>query len=143
MGAVTRSGGSLSFRVHRRGSRQRESGFTLIEVLVSLVLAAITMIGVMALYRAQTNASSFSRRSTEATALAEDQLEKLRLETGIRPVTVGTFDETGKAVVGGTFTRTFQVTQPTSTHFDMTVRVEWSDEGLTKSVTLTGKRNAL
>jgi prepilin-type N-terminal cleavage/methylation domain-containing protein len=137
----------LSVRVHRKGSH--ESGFTLIEVLVSLVLAAITMIGVMALYRAQSNASSFSRRSTEATALAEDQLERLRLSTG-----TGTgsniFDEAGKVTAGaviapfdpGTFHRQFAVTQSPAGEFNITVIVTWTDEGLKKSVQLTGKRNA-
>jgi prepilin-type N-terminal cleavage/methylation domain-containing protein len=137
----------LSVRVHRRDSR--ESGFTLIEVLVSLVLAAITMIGVMALYRAQTNASSFSRRSTEATALAEDQLERLRLSTGTGSGS-NIFDESGKATAGavsspfdpGTFHRFFNVTQPTGTYFDISVTVTWTDEGNDKKVVLTGKRNA-
>ena len=44
-----------------RKPKAKQAGFTLMEVLVSLVLGAIAMIGVIALYRASTNASSFSR----------------------------------------------------------------------------------
>ena len=60
--------------------RSGQGGFTLMEVLISLVLGAIAMIGVIALYRASTNASSYSRRSTEAAVLAQDKLERLRTE---------------------------------------------------------------
>lgn len=124
---------------------RNQAGFTLIEVLVSLVLGGIAMIGVIALYRAQTNASSFSRRSTEASVLAEDQLEKLRTQAaaiGSNAPGVAV-DERGKAIAGGTFNRFFDVTQPggAGTFFHMKVVVSWSEEGRTKSVTVVGRRN--
>lgn len=117
----------------------------MVEVLVALVLAAIAMIGVIALYRAQTNASSFSRRSTEATMLAEDQLERLRLNVGVSAGS-GFFDEAGRTVAGpltgGIFHRQFTATQPTGTYFDLSVTITWIDEGLNKTLTVTGRRNA-
>jgi len=122
-----------------RKRKRKHGGFTLIEVLVSLVLGAIAMIGVIALYRAQINASSFSRRATEASVLAEDQLERLRTATGTSAGST-VIDETGKAVAGGTFTRTFLVTDP-GTYFDMSVTVSWVEEGRTKAVTMVGRRN--
>lgn len=128
--------------MRRRKPGQR--GFTLMEVLVSLVLGAIAMIGVIALYRASTNASSFSRRSTEASVLAQDKLERLRTEipiVGASQVEAGKLDETGKVVVGAPFTRTWDVaTGGGGQYFDITVTVEWDDEGTTKRVIVRGRR---
>ncbi len=120
--------------------KREQGGFTLIEVLVSLVLGAIAMIGVMALYRTQTNASSFSRRSTEATMLAEDQLERIRTQVSTGSATTSSLDETGKVVTGGVFTRTFDVTAGVN-YDDVKVTVTWQEEGAPKSVTLFGRRN--
>jgi Tfp pilus assembly protein PilV len=123
--------------------RRSERGFTMVEVLVALVLSMIAMVGVIALYRSQSAASSFSRRNTEATILAEDQMERLRATGGAGSGTVANLDERGVVVTGGPFTRFFEVTNPTATSFydDILVRVSWIEEGLTKSVSLRGKRN--
>jgi len=126
----------VSVRVRRR--QRRQAGFTLVEVLVSLILSTIAMIGVIALYRAQTTASSFSRRSTEATVLAEDQMERLRTQVGLTTGTDVNIDETGKP--GGVFTRQYDVTNG-GTFFDMVVKVTWTEEGNLKTVTLRGRRN--
>lgn len=126
----------------RRKKRPPQGGFTLMEVLISLVLGAIAMIGVIALYRASTNASSFSRRSTEAAVLAQDKMERLRTElptAGSNQVEAGNLDETGKVVVGAPFTRTWDVTNA-GQYFDITVRVGWTDEGVGKTVTVRGRR---
>jgi prepilin-type N-terminal cleavage/methylation domain-containing protein len=131
-----------------RRRRQQQAGFTLIEVLISLILAAIAMIGVIALYRAQTNASSFSRRNTEATMLAERQLETVRTETGgAASVTTKVVDETGTTIVGGVFTVTTTITPvvigviPNIIGYDeITVAVSWDEDGGTKTVTLIGRR---
>ncbi len=124
----------------RKRSRSRaQGGFTLVEVLVSLVLSMIAMVGVIALYRSQTNASSFSRRNTEATMLAEDQLEKLRTQNALGSATTTNLDETGKT--GGPFTRFHDVTVGTASYDEIKVTVSWTEEGSNKSVTLLGRRN--
>lgn len=113
----------------------------MVEVLVALVLSAIAMVGVIALYRASTNASSFSRRNTEATVLAQGKLEQVRTTTGALALTTETtLDETGKSVTGGPFTRRTTVTA-NGTFFDILVEVDWTDEGTTRTVTLRGRRN--
>ena len=128
----------------RRTKKPTQGGFTLMEVLVSLVLGAIAMIGVIALYRASTNASSFSRRSTEASVLAQDKLERLRTEipiVGAAQVEAGTLDETGKVVVGAPFTRTWDVAiGGAGQYFDIAVEVSWLDEDVTKRVIVRGRR---
>ena len=127
---------------HPKGSpdsARAQSGFTLVEVLVSLILSMIAMVGVIALYRSQTNASSFSRRNTEATMLAEDQLEKLRTQNSLGSATTTNLDETGKT--GGPFTRSHEVTLGTATYDEIKVSVTWKEEGVDKTVTLLGRRN--
>ncbi len=124
--------------------RRQQGGFTLVEVLVSLVLSMIAMVGVIALYRTQTNSSSFSRHNTEATMIAEDQLERLRTQNTITTGTVASLDETGKVVAGGIFTRTFTVVAgvgPGLSYDELTVTVSWFEEGNPKTVTLIGRRN--
>lgn len=127
-----------------KAKRPKQGGFTLMEVLVSLVLGAIAMIGVIALYRASTNASSFSRRSTEASILAQDKLERLRTEVptvGAAQTEAGTLDETGKVVVGAPFTRKWDVaTGGAGQYFDIAVEVSWLDEDVTKKVIVRGRR---
>jgi prepilin-type N-terminal cleavage/methylation domain-containing protein len=129
----------------RRRKRNGQSGFTLVEILVSLVLATIAMIGVIALYRAQTSASSFSRRTTEATILAEDKLERLRTATLAAQAATAEplMDETGLANAAGPFTRTTTitaVTPGTEALWHLKVVVSWTEEGITKSVTVNGRR---
>ncbi len=61
-----------------RCGEARERGFTLVEVMVSILLTVIAVIGIMGLYRVQTRATGYSRHTTEATVLGEDRVERLR-----------------------------------------------------------------
>jgi prepilin-type N-terminal cleavage/methylation domain-containing protein len=132
----------------RRRRKREQGGFTLVEVLISLILAAIAMIGVIALYRAQTNASSFSRRNTEATMIAERQLETTRTAAGGTASTTTTVvDETGTLLVGGPFSVTTTIAPivigvaPNLIGYDeITVAVTWVEDGGNKTVTLIGRR---
>ncbi len=121
--------------------KRKQGGFTLIEVLISLVLGAIAMIGVIALYRASTNASSFSRRGTEAAILAQDKLERLRTETATTGSDPTPIDELGQSAVAGPFTRTWTVTPATPTYVDVSVNVQWDDDGNTRNFTVRGRRS--
>jgi type IV pilus assembly protein PilV len=113
--------------------RSRERGFTLIEIMVSMVLAAIAIVGILGLYMTQTKAAGFSRHSTEASVLAQDMIEKLRT-TGAASNQSGTnagINERG--LTGGIFTRTW--TEALSTFATITVTVTWSDDGATHTLT--------
>lgn len=129
--------------VNRR--RRKQAGFTLIEVMVAIVLAAIAASGIIGLYMAVTRGSSYSRHATEASILAEDQMEKLR--SGPVPVT-GTFtdprnplDEKGvRSPANGLFVRSWKVAAQAG-YADLEVTVAWTEDGVPRTVIVHSKRN--
>jgi Tfp pilus assembly protein PilV len=124
--------------------RRPEAGFTMIEVMVAMLLTAIAIIGILALFMTQTKASGYSRHTTEATTLAEDKIEKLRT-MGAAAATTGTdtlVDEKGSNAGTGIYTRTWTETVNTAAGYaDIVTRVQWTEDGITKQVTLRGRRN--
>jgi prepilin-type N-terminal cleavage/methylation domain-containing protein len=127
-------------------TRDSQAGFTMIEVMVAMLLTAIAIIGILGLFMAQTKASSFSRHSTEATALCEDKLEKLRTLTAASPGINGTettLDE--KGVIGaGIYTRTWSYTAQVN-YVDIVCTASWTEDegagaGSGKAVTLRDRR---
>jgi prepilin-type N-terminal cleavage/methylation domain-containing protein len=62
----------------RLGKSSSSSGFSLIEVLISMGLLTIVSLGVAQLFAAATNANKVARGQTSATTLAEQKMEQLR-----------------------------------------------------------------
>ena len=126
------------------GRNRQQAGFTLVEVLVSIVLSAIAVIGIIALYRVQTAASAFSRRATEATIIAEDQLERLRTQPAPVIAQAQAFEnvnEQGKVIATGFFRRAWTNTPVAATNYvDIVVTVEWTEDN-TRQVVVRGRRN--
>lgn len=121
--------------------RKREGGFTLIEVMIAMVLTAIAIMGIIALYVTETKASGFSRHSTEASVLAQDRLEKLRL-LGSPPTTIVLTSEPNlneRAGTGGIYTRKYSVTVGVN-YADLYCEVDWSDDGIAHQVVMRGRR---
>ena len=124
-------------------SRRPEAGFTMVEVLVSILLTAIATTGILALYLVETRASGFSRHQTEATVLAQDKMESLRTAAAPGVTTTTTeagLNEKGKVVSGGLYTRS-ATTTPVTSYADVSVTVSWTEDGLAKQVVLRSKRN--
>lgn len=122
----------------RAGNRgRRDAGFTLIEVLVALLVTAIAIVGILGMYISQTQASSYSRHSGEASVLAADGLEKLRTMNPPVSSTLTNVTETGAP--GGIFTRTSVVTG-TGSPYSLEVNVTWLEGGATRTVKVWGKR---
>jgi prepilin-type N-terminal cleavage/methylation domain-containing protein len=123
--------------------QQSQQGFTLIEVMISILLASLLVIGAVALFRIETRASSFSRRETEAVVLAQDKLEELR--TIAQPTGAGTgadpgaINEMGVVVTGGMYTRTWTIGVSNDV-YDIVVTVEWDDGDSTRQVVVRGRR---
>jgi prepilin-type N-terminal cleavage/methylation domain-containing protein len=126
---------------HGVDRRRDERGFTLIEVMIAILLSAITALGMIGLFRAQARAGAFSRRETEAAVLAEDRLEVLRtkaVSTVASTTTETNLTEAGLVVTSptpGPYTRT-SVVSINGTQVDIAVTVSWDDGRQTKSVTV-------
>jgi len=131
-------------------------GFTLVEVMIAIVLTAISIIGIVGLYLSQARASGYSRHTTEASTLAEDQLEQLfRIPAPCVPACVGAgndggvIDAEGRTGTGGSFTRSWTMTTTTATQtfWDILITVTWyeAEDDTTKppihQVVLRGRRN--
>jgi len=127
----------------RRAAVRGQAGFTMIEVMIAIVLTAIGTSGVVALFMVETRASSFSRHSTEAGILAQDEIELLR--TALAPAQTSTGIQTGlneKGIAGtaGLFTRSWSVT-PTTSYDDVVVTVAWTEDGTPRTIVLRSRRN--
>ena len=124
--------------------RKPEGGFTLIEVMIAVLLTALTVIGVLGLFRVETRAASVSRRETEAAVFAQDKLEELRTEAA--PTVDSTGSDNPKDQLSGSttfWTRTWSITvdplDPAVYKLDVTV--SWDDNGIPRSVTLHARRS--
>ena len=117
-------------------------GFSLIEVLISLVILAIGLLAIAGMQVTSIRGNSFSNNLTQATILAQDRLEQMKnlpyasLSSGQDTVTVSGFTFTRQynvdsAVLGGSSTMTM-----------ITVTVSWTDTS-THSVSLNTIRAEL
>lgn len=105
----------------------------MIEVMVALLLTAIAASGIIGLFMVQTRSSGYSRHATEATVLAQDEMERVRATTqnfGSGTGSGGTasnLNELGQS--GGIFTRTWTVSKTAGKHLDIVVSVSWNEDG--------------
>lgn len=111
----------------------------MIEVMIAVLLTAIATIGIVGLYTIESRASTFSRRTSEATILAQDQMERLRT-TPLVDGTTANLDALGRVVAGAPYTRSWTTVAGT-TFSNLLVIVSWDDNGVTKSVRLRSRRN--
>jgi len=69
---------SASFLANRAAPRRFASGMTLVEVLVSLIVISVGLLGVAALQITSLRSSQASFLRTQATALADDIIDRMR-----------------------------------------------------------------
>lgn len=127
-----------------RATSGSQDGFTLVEVMISILLVMIAIIGVIGLYRVQTRSSSNSRHVTEATTLANDKLEQLRTVVGDPSALCGAAENNINelAVATGIFTRTCtSALDGSGNWYNLFVKVTWTEENdTTKNATVRGRR---
>jgi type IV pilus assembly protein PilV len=150
--------------IERRTQRSREGGFTLIEVLITMVLLSVALLGLMTLQIATMRNVTGSRRANAAVNLAQSVVERYQSESfaNLPPDTDGAWitvlnenmaDMVGVGVDGestGPFTVDL-LAEDVGTERLLTVRVSWLDVApsgrtgssakyATKSVTLSFRR---
>jgi Tfp pilus assembly protein PilV len=114
----------------------------MIEVMVAVLLTAIATTGIVGLYVVNTRASGFSRHTTEASVLAQDQMERLRTNGAVSGAPLIGVDESGRP--GPCPSCIFDVSYVVSVgtaYADISVTVTWQEDGVTRTVTVLGRRN--
>jgi len=110
----------------------KSNGFTLIEILISIVILSISLLALAGLMATTTRNTSFGGHITEAATYAQDQLEKLRVTSwgSIANNWVDTSGAGTKTYLSGiTYTRTLNVvSNANDTLKTITITISWTDQ---------------
>jgi type IV pilus modification protein PilV len=115
-----------------------QSGFTVIEVMVSMAIFSAAILGLAASATTVMRANQTSYSYTIATNLAQDKLEELKAN----PATLASGGPDYPTALGMTFTRTWTVSPPTVTlnASQIDVQVSWTDY-TSRSITISSAVN--
>ena len=106
-----------------------KKGYSLIEVLISLVIMSITILGLTGLMVQTTNNNSFGCHITEAATFAQDQLENLRVSPWANVVTG---NDVRQGSTGINYSRSWVVVPngapPNDTIREITITITWTDK---------------
>jgi prepilin-type N-terminal cleavage/methylation domain-containing protein len=116
---VTHSGG-MKLDLHKK-----TKGFTLIEVLITLIILAISLLALASLMAATTKSNAYGGYITEATTFAQDRLEQLRA-TRWDSIGLGTFNDLVTGSTGINYARNWNVVQNGNLR-TVTVTINWMD----------------
>jgi type IV pilus modification protein PilV len=107
-------------------ARQSDDGFTLIEVLVAMAIAAIGFLGLAATHVTAVRATAVGRNVSIATGIASRQIESMRRVSYAEVATAAAVSE---SVGSMPFTRTATVAAaPGGTSKKVTMLVQWNDQ---------------
>ncbi|MDI6762088.1 MAG: prepilin-type N-terminal cleavage/methylation domain-containing protein [Thermodesulfobacteriota bacterium] len=111
-------------------------GFTLIEVLVALVILAVSLLALAGMMTTTTKNNAFGGNLTEAATLAQDRLEELRVTDWDNIVN----GSNASSIRGLNYNRTWTVVlgpssppSPNDNEKRVTVTVDWND-GMARSI---------
>ncbi len=124
----------------RRPARRR--GFTLLEMLVTLVITTVGLTGLLSLHVVLTKGNELSARSGEAVAIAQRTLEEYRnrkalallTEFSVVDLPIDATLDTVAGRAGTTFARRLivqQLTTASNSLIRLRVVVSWTDDGAT------------
>jgi len=103
----------------------RSKGFSMVEVLIALLILAVSLLALAGLMVTTTKNSSFGGHMTEASTFAQDKLEQLRVSPWAG-ITTG--NDTALGSTGITYTRNWTVTQNTDgTQRWVSITLTWTD----------------
>jgi prepilin-type N-terminal cleavage/methylation domain-containing protein len=116
-------------------SLSKNRGFTLTEVLIGLIILAVSVLAIAGMQIASITGNAFSQNLTQASILAQNRMEFLR---GLDFATNAIFQANGSYsdVTDGIFQGNYQVTR-TGGYATITYTVTWAEKGTTRSVTFS------
>jgi len=113
----------------KTGTKRTEAGFTLIEVMVSMIILSIGVLGLAPLMAVSVTGNSFSNEATRANVIAQDQIEELK-----NAVSFGACPIVDTATVDGHYHYSARVddtgsdgTVPAGV-YKIFIRVTWTDQ---------------
>lgn len=120
---------------------QRDSGFTLIEVMVSLLVSSVILLGLAGMLLTTIKTNRVSEERILAATFASTILEKIRVNTRNIPAytqTNANNDALAILPAGSRFTPTVSVTPATLIQGigQVTVNIAWVDSSNTRNVTI-------
>jgi type IV pilus assembly protein PilV len=104
---------------------KKSKGFSLIEVLIAIVILSIALLALSGLMVYTTKSNSFGGHMTEATTLAQDKLEQLRV-TSWGGLLSGEYQDKVTTATGIEYTRVWKITNATDNLRNITVIVTWN-----------------
>ncbi len=116
---------------------KQESGFTLIEVLMAILILTLGILAYGKTSAKVMGTNNLSKKESIAVTLAQDRIEEFK-NTGCCSVGSGTetVDVEGNASAPYTqYTRSWEITSPSESLYDLSVTVSWKDMA-SRSVTL-------
>lgn len=118
--------------------RKNDKGFTLIEVMISMVILAVGVLGLAPLMVLSIYSNTYSQDLTQATAFAQDRIEQLK-NSGNFPYMP--YEEPAAAVNGSIYNRTVRVDNTATDGsvpagvYRIKVTISWTDKkGVARAV---------
>ena len=115
-------------RISLKSIRVKSKGFTLIEVLISLVILSISLLALAALMGTTTRNTSSGGHLTEATTFAQDKLEELMITPWVQILPNSMNTDTRVGATGITYTRNWANIVQNGDLKTITVAVTWNDQ---------------
>lgn len=136
--------------------KKKDAGFTLIEMMIALTVLLIGMLGIAAMLVTSIDANENNKRATEATYLAEQQLDIFRgTPYSAIPLAMSSTDTANNTYINVEGNKTPNESEPccytrwwvvnensTQTLKDITVYVKWSYKGQSHQVVLASEKSA-
>lgn len=107
------------------GLQKHSKGFTLIEVLITLIILSISLLALAGLMATTTRSNSYGGHITEATTFAQDRMEQLRA-TRWQDIPVGTGSDLISGSTGISYARAWNVVQNGNLR-TVTITINWLD----------------
>lgn len=121
-----------------RDIASKQSGFSLIEVLIAMAILALSLLAAATMQVSSIRNNASGNMVTQANMLAKAQMEVLKNTADVTTLADGAennIDADGQP--GGIYNRSWMVTNLGTTARRITVTVEWTKRGLSRSIILS------